>query len=307
MKDKKVYSKVRKIFLIFLIMLLVFLAIQRFGTCIIEFLLGKYIDTKIEGIVQEKLCNLTNEAEKIQALSNWFKSNIDYVQLNDEFFNLLRNSWCRVPPEIAFVMKKGRCGEWASLYLKLLNYANITGRIVNFVEDHAIVEVLINNAWIPVEPSGGISSYDYYKTSRNISKAYAIEENGRIKDVTVNYADTGFLTIKVRKENILIQNAKVCVLSKYLMLADPQQYKEPTLAFCNFTNEFGIHTEQIGKGIYKIEVLRFTSPFECQTALMDNYTLLPNSINEVTLEIKEENFLSCFTKFIVEQLNKPIS
>ncbi len=306
MKDKKIYSKVRKIFLAFSIILLVVVTIQMFGTCIIRFLCGKYIDTKIKDVVQKELCNLTTESEKIQVLSKWFKDNIDYVQLNDIFFNLLRNSWCGVPPEITFAMKKGRCGEWASLYLKLLKYTNMTGRIVNFVEDHEIVEVLINNTWVPVEPSGGISSYGYYKTSRNISKAYAIEENGRIKDVTVNYADTGFLIIKVRKENMFIQNAKICVLSKYLMIANPQQYKEPKLAFCNFTDEFGIHVEELGKGIYKIEVLKFNSPFECQTVSVDNYTLLPNNINEVTLEVKEENPFSCFIKFIIEQLNKPI-
>lgn len=300
MNYKNVYSKIRKNILI---LLLIFLLIITLGTCIIKFLFGKYINTKIKTIVEENVYNLTTEEEKIQTLSKWFKENIDYARPNDTFFNLLRFSLCKIPPEITFIMKKGRCGEWAMFYLKLLNYTNITGRVVNFVEDHAIVEVLINDTYVPVEPPIGLYSYDYYKNFRNISKAYAIDESGKINDVTIRYADTGFITIKVKKEGMFIPNVKVCVLSKYLMLIDPKNYKTK-LSFCNFTNEFGVHIEELGEGIYRIEALRFISPFQCQTSLLDDYILLPNRINEITLEVKEENPFSCFTKFIIENFNK---
>jgi hypothetical protein len=306
MKDKKLSSKKVHLF-IFLLTFLSLLLLWMWGTCFIKFLFGGYIDSKIKDIVQEETRNLSTKEEKIQKLSEWFKRSINYAQFNDTFFNFLRSpiSVCGVPDEVTFLIKKGRCGEWASLYLKLLEYANISGRIVSFVEDHALLEVQINNTWMPVEPPYGITSYESYKSSRNISKAYR-RENDKISDATRSYAETGFLVIKTTKQKVAISSVKTCIFSKYLMLNDPKNYKNPKLVLCNYTNEFGIYVEELGKGVYNIEALKFNSPFECSVASIENYTLFPNRLNEITLELENENPFSCFVKFIREQLNKPL-
>jgi len=302
MKDKKLSSKKVYLFIFLLSLLLLWM----WGTCLIKFLFGGYIDSKIKDIVQEETRNLSTKEEKIQKLSEWFKRNIDYAQFNDTFFDLLRKTQiCGVPDEVTFFIKKGRCWEWASLYLKLLNYTNISGRIVRFVEDHTFLEVQTNNTWVPLEPKGGITSYDFYKTSRNVSKAYRIESD-KLSDATGSYAETGFLVIKTTNQGISVPNVKICIFSKYLMLADSKTYKNPQLVFCNYTNEFGIYVEELGKGIYNIEALKFNSPFECSVESIENYTLFPNRLNEITLELENENPFSCFAKFIWEQLNKPL-
>jgi hypothetical protein len=294
MKDKNLSPKN-----IYLLTFLSILLLWILGKCLIKFLLGGYIDSKIKDIVQEETRNLSTKKEKIQKLSEWFKKNIDYAQFNDTWFNFLRIpiSICGIPNEVTFLIKKGRCEEWASLYLKLLEHANISGRIVSFVEDHALLEVQINNTWMPVEPPYGITSYEFYKSSRNISKAYR-REGDKISDATRSYAETGFLVIKTTRQNIATPNVKTCIFSKYLMLSDPKNYKNPKLVICNYTNDFGIYVEELGEGIYNIEALKFSSPFECSVASAENYILFQNRLNEITLELEKENPLSCLAKFI---------
>jgi len=291
MKDKRV-------FIVYLIS--VFLCIfVVYGGCIFQFLYKNSINVEIKETVLMEVNNLSTSREKTQKLAIWFnESNIKYVPISDAFFNFFRYPWCLNTPEMTFFTRKGRCGEWSSLFMKMLNYTNITNRAVRFVEDHDIVEVLVDGNWVPVEPSGGISSFDNYKTSKNISKAFVIYDDNKQLDVTINYAETGFLSVRTTERKIISSNSKVCVFSKNLMFSDSKNYKKPFLSYCNYTNEFGIHVENIGKGIYDIEALKIHSPFECSYVKIENYILIPNTVNKIDLELISENPFSCFIKFI---------
>lgn len=296
------YKRVIQIVLSIVLILLLFINV---GECIFSFLLGTFFNREIKDLVITQTLHSTNTDEKIQNLSQWFSVNIKYASVNDTLFNIFRlYSFCENRPEITFFIKEGRCGEWATLYSEMLNYSNITNRVVIFVEDHAIVEASINGTLIPVEPPSGISSFEHYKNSENVSKAFSIDANGKKIDLTSYYAQIGFLSVKVDERDHYVPNSKVCVYSKYLMLSTPLTYKTHQLAFCANTNDFGIHTEEIGKGIYDVEAYRFSSPFECSYSEVQNYTVIPNNANNMNLNLKKDSIFSCFIKFLTIHLNQ---
>lgn len=263
---------------------------------IFRFILGSHIDSQIRVVVESQTSGLSTSQEKIQKLSKWFNENIKYIE-NDILFNLLRLSSCGIPEEITFIIKGGRCEEWAKLYLKLLNYANISGRIVRFIEDHAFLEVMINDSWVPLEPPLGVVSYEYYKLTRNVSKAYIIEKE-KIIELTKSYANTGLLIVSALYNNTPVKHSTICIYSKNLIVIDPYNYKKPILIIRNKTDEQGIFKEELGQGLYDILVFRFNFPFTCFSGIEKNYTLSPNKINEVKLKIERKDFPFCIADII---------
>jgi hypothetical protein len=174
----------------------------------------------------------------------------------------------------------------------------LSGRSVGFIEDHAFIEARINNTWIPLEPPFGIMSFEYYKSTRNVSKAYA-KENDRFIDVTRNYSDTGILFVKVFDDNNkTVSRANICIFSKYLMLAHPSQYKNHKISICNVTDEYGTYEEELGKGIYDIWAWKFDFPFKCLFAEINNYIVSFNKTNEMFVELEIRNPFFCFYKIL---------
>jgi hypothetical protein len=156
---------------------------------------------------------------------------------------------------------------------------------------------MINNTWFPLEPRGGLTSYDFYKDNRNISKACRIEKNG-ITDVTSDYAKFGYVLVRVIGNEMPEMNATVCIFSKFLPLSDPKTYKGPILTTCDKTDEFGIYLGKLGKGIYDIEVLHFQEPLKCYIGKLENITINPYKTTNVIINLKDENPLSCFLLMI---------
>lgn len=267
-----------------------------FGGCIYYAIFKNMIDNEIEKVVEREIKNETNPFIIIEKLENWFRENIDYVNINDTIYTKFeRDFWCYKTPEMTFKIKKGRCGEWAKLYSKMLNYSGIRSRVVCFVEDHCLVEAYVNNSWIPVEPKGGIKSYEYYRTSRNVSKAFAIGEK---IDLTTKYADIGYLVIKTIYNDEPVPKTKVFIYSKYLMLAYPESYKKPYLTTWNYTNEFGVFTEFLGKGIYRVKVIRHRGLFDCLFAERDNYTITAFKDNHLVLKMEKKGPFKCLLYWI---------
>jgi hypothetical protein len=288
----------KKLILIFLFVFFLIISLPCLLVTFFKILFGSYIDSQIRLIVEKETSGASFPEEKIQKLSNWFNDNIQYAEKNDTIFNILRFSICGIPEEITFFLKRGRCSEWASLYLKLLNYSNISGRIIIFVEDHAFVEARINNTWIPVEPPFGVMSFEYYKSTRNVSKAYA-KENYRFIDVTRNYSDTGILFVRVLDDNNkTVSRANICIFSKYLMLAHPTQYKTHKLSTCNVTDDYSTYKEELGKGIYDIWIWKFDFPYKCLFAEINNYIVSFNKTNEISVTLANKNLLFCLYKIL---------
>lgn len=115
--------------------------------------------------------------------------------------------------------KCGACREYAMLFMRMAEYANLTVRMVhNLGEDHSWDEVLINGTWIVVDPSAGIfnASPSMYedKWGKALSYVYAIYPNGQKVDITSRYTKTATLNIKVVDTNKKpLPNIKVYVLS----------------------------------------------------------------------------------------------
>jgi hypothetical protein len=288
----------KKLILIFLFVFFLIISPPCLLVTFFKFLFGAHIDSQIKLIVEKETSELSTPEEKIQKLSRWFNENIQYAEKNDTVFNILRLSICGIPEEITFFLKRGRCGEWAYLYLKLLNYSNISGRIISFVEDHAFVEARINNTWVPIEPPFGITSFEYYKSTRNVSKAYA-RENDKFIDVTRNYSYTGILFVRVFDDNNkTVPRANICIFSKYLMLAHPTQYKSHKLSVCNVTDEYGTYKEELGKGIYDIWIWKLDFPYRCLFAERNNYIVSFNKTSEISVGLENKNLLFCLYKVL---------
>ncbi|NJE00217.1 hypothetical protein E3E26_10590 [Thermococcus sp. LS1] len=115
--------------------------------------------------------------------------------------------------------KCGACREYAMLFMRMAEYANLTVRMVhNLGEDHSWDEVLINGTWIVVDPSAGIfnASPSIYedKWGKALSYVYAIYPNGSKVDITSRYTKTATLNINVVDTNKNpLPNIKVYVLS----------------------------------------------------------------------------------------------
>jgi hypothetical protein len=105
----------KKLILIFLFVLFLIIYLPCLLVTFFKILFGSYIDSQIRLIVEKETSGASFPEEKIQKLSKWFNDNIQYAEKNDTVFNILRLSICGIPEEITFFLKRGRCGEWASL------------------------------------------------------------------------------------------------------------------------------------------------------------------------------------------------
>ena len=270
--------------------------------CLYFYFYHKSAEIEMQRLINNISAQSKNSREIIKTLSDWFNKTIDYTSLDDLIFNLQRKfSPCISYPEITFITRSGRCEEWALLYHKLLNMSNISSRIVKLVEDHALVEVYIDGEWLPVEPKNGFSNFEFYKKWKNVSKAFVCMRKKKI-DVTPNYAHTGTLFIKTQRDDKVLPFTQICIYSKYLMFADPQHYKIPQLVACNKSNDYGMFTEIVGKGIYKITAKKFLNPFVCYKTEQDNVLILPNRVNKIVLRLRKENPINCFFSFITSKL-----
>lgn len=164
--------------------------------------------------------------------------------------------------EILFY-KFGSCREYTVIFEKLARLNEIKVREVrNPGEDHRWAEIWIDNRWIHVDPSNGY--YDKPNVYENgwekeISYVYAIAENGSWKDITTKYTDTGRMTVNVTKNGKNVENAKITIKSRYLMLnisryESPRRIVHKSKYLSNKTNQNGTCTFRLGGNSYVVTV-----------------------------------------------------
>jgi len=140
----------------------------------------------------EIIANL-NQANTKNGLRELFDRNMNYTELlNWEKEHLVYDSGNINRNEDPFKILeygKGRCGEFAILYVALcLAHGYQTRLVVDVFGDHVWAEVLDRNTWVHVDTEGRINEPYMYERDWNktIRLVYAFEEN-KVIDVTWKY------------------------------------------------------------------------------------------------------------------------
>jgi len=161
---------------------------------------GEYIHRlyyeELKSVALAETRGLNSSVDKAKALMQWVYENMHNVLAEKEYPCIrVANSWRY--PGFVLATKCGACGDYAALYMALVNICGIEARYVGMVErgsgrNHAVVEVLIDGKCIVVDSSinrfnvsrsfYAIWSYDYSKTIFT-----AIYPNGTCVDVTSLY------------------------------------------------------------------------------------------------------------------------
>lgn len=160
-----------------------------------EFIHRLYYE-ELKSVALAETRGLNSSVDKAKALMQWVYENMHNVLAEKEYPCIrVANSWRY--PGFVLATKCGACGDYAALYMALVNICGIEARYVGMVErgsgrNHAVVEVFIDGKWIVVDPSINkfnvsrayyiMWGYDYSKTVFT-----AVYPNGTRIDVTSLY------------------------------------------------------------------------------------------------------------------------
>jgi hypothetical protein len=102
--------------------------------------------------------------------------------------------------------KVGRCGEMARIFAFITTLMGLKGRIaLDLVRDHAWNEVMVSNAWVPVDIPKKLKGMEE-DAGMDFTWVLAFE-NGQVIDVTGAYAKSGMADVEMRRGLIPIHSA----------------------------------------------------------------------------------------------------
>ncbi len=186
-------------------------------------------DAEIRETVNKLVCDISDPELKVREIMNWEKINITNMYRKSPIFLGLPSIWFRdmENPSWIFFYKRGCCAEYATLFVKMVEFADTEGRCVyNPAEDHRWAEVTIGGSWVQVDPSENkFINPASYENVRGIQMSYVyVIENVKVVDVTGQYTDTGRLIVRVMDDNELVAGVEVTVKSRFLMEKYPNIY-----------------------------------------------------------------------------------
>lgn len=264
-----------------------------------DYLIGDN-EAEIRELVNDLIKDAENDTEKTLALLSWFdsgykkKENISNIynreiekdneillQVGDDFVYIFSK-----PPHFCtrldaendmwvFCSRCGRCGEFGTLFNTMGHYTNLTVRKVDCPgEDHVWNEVLIDDNWIIVDPTGvnlpNSNGFDLPSNfieekvkndlwnegimveEGNVSYVYATypESPDEKEDITYRYTVLTNITIKtVNINNQSIEGASIKVYSHNRLSMRYTKLERNT-------NETGEYTFTLGGGDYTFKAER---------------------------------------------------
>lgn len=216
-------------------------------------------------------------------------------------FMLIRSS----DPVWIMTIRRGGCGETASLFNAMAQSAGIESRIVqNPGEDHGWCEVLLNNTWTMFDPGLGkdnrFNNSGFYERNmpqgwgKPLSFVYTETPNGTIIDLSKTYTNTGHLNVEVLKDNLPVSHAQVTIQSHSMM--DNFGWKDPLLAVENFTDERGVCEFDLGGNNYTvIATLGSILGFKNETVV----SLSEGSSSSLTMTLSENQIIMPLQNIVV--------
>lgn len=165
----------------------------------------------------------------------------------------------QVPPQWVLHTKLANCGEYAEVFVYLMNEAGFKARIVRAPgEDHSWAEYYVGNYKIIFDPSNPknpvIVNPKQFGKLKNFSyvEAYDLTNPNHREDVSDEYIERGTLVVEVVKANEPVPGATVEVLSTYLMERFPERYDKPRRVVFNETGKNGTAQFKLGPKEYEI-------------------------------------------------------
>lgn len=235
-------------------------------------------DSEIGNTVNELVRGLSSPEQKVKEIMRWEGLNITNMYTKSNLVLGLPIIWERDTdnPSWIFFYKRGSCGEYATLFVKMAELAGINSRkVFNPAEDHSWAEVYLNGSWVQVDPSNNefINPADYEKERGfGMSYVYTIE-NGEVVELTSQYTGTAVLTVRVVKDNEPVQGVEITVKSRCLMEKYPSLYQKalpvvPRETKIFSTNENGVCIFNLGGNDYTIVAENYG--VEKNTTLQEN-------------------------------------
>jgi hypothetical protein len=280
LKNKgQTYEKYRKIFFKLSLLFLILILISPVFLNGVNYYFREP-KNEINEIVKGITADATNETEKLNSIIRWFNRTEDgtdnianmYYRGEDDKILLYIKGLCYIfsePPYFCFRLDAGNpewiissrcgmCGEYATLFGKMANSANLTVRkVVSSGENHAWNEVFLSdlNDWVIIDAtsvklpdSNGYKSSDFMekKAKGNVSYIYAEYFDGRTdEDITHRYTEITNISVFVTDENRKpLSNVKVELISK-----NRDNYPRNT-GLSNYTDDSGKCKFTIGGGNY---------------------------------------------------------
>jgi len=243
-------------------------------------------DVEIRNTVKEIVAGISDPELKVRQIMGWEINSNNMTNMYESQSNFILSIplfWYRDTenPSWIFFYKRGNCAEYATLFVKMAEFAGIQGRCVyNLAEDHSWAEVIIDNMWVPVNPSANkFINPTTYENERGIQMSYVyVIENGKVVDVTSQYTATGRLIIHVLKDNQSVAGAKITVKSRFLMERDPARYDSPRNIVPEDEQIFS--TDENGECVFNLGGNNYTV-----TAEFDTYKVE----NNITIEENKDN------------------
>ena len=202
---------------------------------------------------------------------------IGLYKINGSYRLFVRNA----PVSWVIHSRLANCGEYAKVFVYLMNKKGILARIVHTPgEDHAWAEYMSNGFKIVVDPSSNRVILDKRKFAKDKNWSYIESYNisnvsDRI-DVSDEYIERGKLNVYVLENGNPKTGVYVVIKSPHLMRLYPSRYTEPRIVVFKKTDKNGSSSFKLGEKEYIVEVRK-------------NYLILDMVYSKnITVKINEE-------------------
>jgi hypothetical protein len=270
-----------------------------------------YGDVIIDTALTEIIGNASNPDEIALSMMAWeheyFDNPYSHYDANSTFqkFGLYRINgktklFVRGAP-ISWIIysKLANCGEYAKIFVILMNEAGVESRFVHVLgEDHAWAEYMHDGYRIAVDPSTnyviGVHKMDFEKRMNNkFSYIESIDLQSNKKDVSDEYIERGNVTFLVFDDGQPISKAKVIIKSPYLMENKDSRYDKPIFVISKTTNNDGEAFFELGYKKYMTEV-RVKQMYLFEQVYEKNFTIDVGQDNVVNFNLEDEENKLCF-------------
>ena len=197
--------------------------------------------------------------------------------------------------------KLANCGEYAKVFVYLMNKKGINARLVHAPgEDHAWAEYFSNGFKIVVDPSTNrvISNKKIFAKGKNWSYIESVDifNISDKKDVSDEYIDRGILIVHVLDNQNPVSGINVVVKSPYLMKTNSERYKKPKIVLVKNTNKTGEASFQLGEKEYIIEIKKSYLIFDI--IYSENVTIMVDKRTDLIFNLNKDNHkIEFFNRF----------
>jgi len=197
--------------------------------------------------------------------------------------------------------KLANCGEYAKVFVYLMNKKGINARLVHAPgEDHAWAEYFSNGFKIVVDPSTNriISNKKIFAKGKNWSYIESVDifNISDKKDVSDEYIDRGILIVHVLDNQNPVSGINVVVKSPYLMKTNPKRYKKPKIVLVKNTNKTGEAAFKLGEKEYIIEIKKSYLIFDI--IYSENVTIMVDKRTDLIFNLNKDNHkIEFFNRF----------